>query len=329
MTDSRMMVMVASLERNLQEEHKILLEAIVGQRGIPVGLAYPAIPANYIYKLNLQCIADADYVFLLIGTEYGALTDKGVGYIHSTYAAAQAARKPIVSLIYTGEISYPVDSFDRKRLEGFVNQLKNGIVYYWSDEDSLRDVTERALEQVTEIYPSVGWVKSDLQPLVPVSNSDDQNVIHKLKTQVSLLTQKVQLFHSVQKVVDVSFDKDNKPWSLTYQCNAFREGRLKQIEGRLTFDLPGIFKWISPTLLGPVTEAKLRAVLSSRIHDFVLEKAQREWPGSHAVSDIRINQNSIDELKMRLRALSLIAFDAHGRWHLTQAGEQLALQREN
>ena len=328
MTDSRMMVMVGSLERHLQEEHKILLEAIVGQRGLPVGLAYPAIPANYIYKLNLQCLTDADYVFLLIGSEYGALTDKGVGYIHSTYAAAQAARKPIVSLIFNGEVKHPVDTFDRKRLEGFVNQLKNGIVYYWSDADSLRDSAERALEQITETYPSVGWVKSDLQPLVPVSNSEDQNLIHKLKTQVTLLTQKLQLFHTDHKVSEASFENDNQPWKMSYQCNAFREGRLKQIEGHLVFDLPGIFAWISPTLLAPVTESKLRAVLSSRIHDFVLEKAQKEWPGSHAVSDIRISQNSIDDLKMRLRGLSLIAFDTHGRWHLTPAGEQLALQKQ-
>ena len=174
MSESRMMVMVASLERHLEEERKILNEAIVGQNGLPVGLAYPAIPANYIYKLNLQCIQDADYVVILLGTEYGALSDKGVGYIHATYAAAQAARKPVVSLIYNGEKWHDTDSFDKKRLEGLVDQLKTGVVYYWHDWDSLRDGAERALEYIYETYPSVGWIKADLKPLVPDSSKDDQ-----------------------------------------------------------------------------------------------------------------------------------------------------------
>ncbi|MDX1343498.1 MAG: DUF4062 domain-containing protein [Reinekea sp.] len=329
MTDSRMMVMVASLERHLQAERKILDEAIMGQRGIPVGLAYPPIPANYIFKLNQQSISDADYVFLLIGSEYGALTDKGVGYIHATYAAAQAARKPVVSLIYSGDKVHNVDSFDRKRLEGLIQQLKDGNVYYWSDEDSLRDSAERALESITEAFPSVGWIKADLQPLVPETNHDDQNLIQKLKNQVSQLSHKLQRAHVPSQPVDVSFAKDSRPWLLSYQCNAFREGRLKQIEGQVHLPLEDVFEWLSPTLLAPVTEAKVRAILSSRIHDLVLSNAQREWKGSHAVSDIRIHQNSIDDLKLRLRALLLIAFDHHGRWHLTEAGEQLALQRES
>lgn len=76
MPNTRMMVMLASLERLMTEERKAVHEAIIGQQAIPVGLAYPAIPANYIHKLNLQCIGDADYVLLVVGQEYGPVTDR-------------------------------------------------------------------------------------------------------------------------------------------------------------------------------------------------------------------------------------------------------------
>jgi hypothetical protein len=328
MSDSRMMVMVASLERHLQEERKILNEAIVGQQGLPVGLAYPAIPANYIFKLNLQCISDADYVVLLLGSEYGALTDKGVGYIHATYAAAQAARKPIISLIYNGAEKSISDSFDQKRLQGLVDLLKPGIVYYWNNADSLRDCAERALEQVFETYPSVGWIKADLQPLVPEISQDEQSLIHKLKSQVSQLKRKLHSTGSSEQDEDIALSKDSKPWTVNYQCNAFREGRLKQFEGHVNLTIPQIFEWLSPSLLSPVTEARLRAVISSKLHDSVLKKAQATWKGCHAVSDVKVEQNSFDELKMRLRSLNVISFDSHGRWQLTQGGEKIALQRE-
>jgi hypothetical protein len=327
MSESRMMVMVASLERDLLEERKVLQEAIVGQNALPVGLAYPAFPANYIYKLNTQCISDADYVCLLIGTEYGALTDKGVGYIHATYAAAQAARKPIVSLIYSGEQHSSNDKFDQKRLEGLIELLKSGTVYYWHDEDSLRDSAEIALEHVFESYPSLGWIKADLQPLVPSSSQDDHSLIQKLRSQVSQLKQKLHLVNEEETTDDVSFAGESKPWNASYQCNAFREGRLKQVEDVVPLSIEVIFEWLSPTLLSPTTEGRLRAVISSKLNQTALAKAQATWKGCHAVSDIKITQNSIDDLKMRLRSLNVIAFDSHGRWFLTPAGERIALQR--
>jgi hypothetical protein len=324
-----MMVMIASLERGLTEQRKVLQEAILGQNALPVGLAYPAIPANYIYKLNTQCIADADYVLMLIGTEYGALTDKGVGYIHATYAAAQAARKPIVSLIYSGEKRALDDKFDAKRLEGLIDLLKSGTVYYWHDQDSLRDSAEIALEQVFEAYPSVGWIKADLQPLVPNTSSDDQSLIQKLRTQVTQLKQKLHIVNVEANVDEVSLGSDSKPWHADYQCNAFREGRLKQVDDSVELSLELIFEWLSPSLLSPTTEARLRAVISGKINPTVLAKAQATWRGCHAVSDIKVSQNSIDDLKLRLRALNVIAFDGHGRWQLTPAGERIALQRES
>ena len=122
------MIMVASLEREMHAARKTVFEAIFGMSGIPVGLAYPLTPANYLLKLNQQCITDADYLLLIIGEEYGALSDKGVGYLHATYASALAQRKPIVSLIYQGrqKLSH-LDEFDQKRLAGFIQQLQKGI----------------------------------------------------------------------------------------------------------------------------------------------------------------------------------------------------------
>jgi len=328
MSESRMMVMVASLERHLEDERKIVHEAILGQGALPVGLAYPAIPANYIHKLNLQCISDADYVLVLVGSEYGALTEKGVGYIHAIFAAAQAARKPVISLIYTGDVERATDEFDQKRLKGLVDLLRSGIVYYWDSDDSLRDGAERGLENVFETYPSVGWIKADLQPLIPEFVPDDNNIIHKLKNQVSQLKHKLQLFHAEESTPALDFESDGNPWDVSYHCNAFREGRLKQFDGIISLSLPEVFEWTSASLLSPVTETRLRAVIASRLHDKVLFKAQSSWSGCHAISDVKIDQLSFDDLKVRFRSLGLISFDSHGRWQLTQGGERVALQKQ-
>ncbi|WP_320824371.1 DUF4062 domain-containing protein [Reinekea sp.] len=327
MQDSRMMVMVAALERDQEAERKVVQEAIVGQGGVSVGMPYPAIPTNYIHKLNLHCMADADYVLLLIGTEYGPLTERGVGYIHTIYAAAQAARKPVLSLIYSGERSVHIDRFEQKRLDGLISSLKNGLIYYWHDADSLRDGIELGLENLFETYPSLGWVKADMQPLYQAMNPQDDKLIWQLRQRISQLEQRLKALKSADTPLVPSFVDDNSPWQARYQCNAFREGRLKPFDGVLTLDLSEVFQWASATLLSPTTETRVRALVASRLHDRVLHSAKKAWSGSHAVSDIRIDQPSFDEFKTRLRALGLISFDYHGRWQLTGEGEVIALRK--
>lgn len=321
-----MMVMVASQERHLTEERKIIQEAIVGQGGFPVGMAYPSVPANYIHKLNLQCVADADYVLLLIGTEYGALTVNGLSYTHAIYTAAKTAKKPILSLIFNGQPRIAQESFDQKRLAGLIDVLKHGAVHHWHNHDTLRDATEIGLEHLFESHPSAGWVKASQKSVSADTSNEHMNLMRKLKRQVAELSEKLHSVASKPVTIDSVFDAKAPPWAIQYHCNAFREGRLEQVEGQIDAELLTVFKWTSASLLSPIQESKLRAVIAKRIQYQVLIKTQSVWRGCHAVSDVRIGDVSIDELKMRFRALGLVSFDDQGRWRLSPVGEQLALQ---
>jgi hypothetical protein len=326
MQNNRMMVMVASLERHLENERKIIYEAIVGQSAIPVGLSFPSMPANYLLKLNNQCLIDSDYLFLLIGKEYGPVTEKGTSNLHQIHATAQAMRKPIVSFVYNGSALGSVDAFDQKRREGFTNVLKKGTVFYWSTADELRDCVERGLEHVQEMYPSVGWIKSDLQPLVPDLKHSENDMISKLKVQIDHLKKRIEKATHIARDVKIDFQSDPYPWVVKYNCNAFREGRLKQFGGQLSFELQEVFGWLSAALLSPITESRVQALLVGKIHPLVLSEAKKQWIGCHAVSDVKIEQASLDTLKKRMRAQGLIDFDDHGRWRLTPAAEKYSLE---
>ncbi len=317
MSERRMMVMLASLERNLVKERRIITEAILGQGGLKVGLSYPALPANYLHKLNLTCLDDSDYVVILLGNEYGSLTPQGVSYVHAIYATAQASRKRVISLIYTGSSMVRSDPFDQKRLQGLKDLLKTTSVYFWKNSEELRDCAERALEDMFESYPSTGWVKSNSQ-----TSTEQQQLIDQLNHQVTHL--KMQL---TQKDNDrqLDFTLNDTPWSVSYTCNAFREGRLKQIQDNLSLDMSQVFQWIAVPLLTPMTEAKLKATLSNHLVAQALSGAKKNWIGCHAVSDIKISSSSFNDLKLKLRKQNLIRFDINGRWMLTSMGEQIVL----
>jgi hypothetical protein len=320
LSNNRMLVLLGSLERNLFEERKIVSEAIFGQGGIPNGLAYPAVPENYIHKLNLQCLDDANYVLLLVGSEYGALSDRGVSYLHAVYAAAQAKQKPIVSLIYQGDKKPSFDLFDQKRLSGFIDLLHSKPVYYWHDKTSLRDAAERAVEEIFEAYPSNGWVK------VGSDDAYESGMIDKLKEQVSLLSRKLASQRTKETRVQPSdIFKNCEPLMLKYHCNAFREGRLRQLDGSIQIGFQQIFENIGASLLAPANESKVKLLITNPLTPEVLDKAKSTWPDCHAVSDIKIDQVSFDRIKLKLKKLHLIQFDRNGRWQLSIAGEQLML----
>lgn len=316
-----MLVMLASLERNLSEERKIVSEAIFGQGGIPTGLAYPSVPENYIHKLNLQCLDDSNYVLLLIGSEYGALSERGISYLHAVYASAQAKRKPVISLVYQGDNKPSFDMFDQKRLSGFVDLLKSQAIYYWSDDISLRDAAERALEDTFEAYPSEGWVRAGHE-----SSGSENSVVDKLKDQISQLSRRLanQRPKTDVKSADEVF-KDCDSLMLKYQCNAFREGRLRQLDDAIRIEYAQLFENVSVSLLTPSPESKVRTAISNPLMKDVLAKAQSAWPGCHAVSDIKIESDTFDRIKLKFKQLHLIQFDTNGRWQLTQDGEQLLM----
>lgn len=328
-SNSRVMVKVASLERQMEAKRQIIYEAVIALGGIPVGLPFPALPANYLLKLNQQCLADADYLFLLVGSEYGAITEKGISYLHQTYASAKAMRKPVVAFVYKGSDIASNDPLDARRLQGFRASLSTETVYYWSNEEELRDAVERGFEHITEQHPASGWSKSDLDIRMPDSYHQETDLIAKLKQQVGHLKSRLEQHLHGSSQASLDFTKDPRPWVFHYSCNAFREGRLRQMNGEHSIAIDEVYLWLSGPLLSPLTESRVVSIISGRLHAHIMKQVKSQWHGSHAISDIKIAHDSVDILKKRLKAMQAIDLDPHGRWYLTPAGEQWALQPEN
>lgn len=319
MSENKQLVMVASLERHLQKERSALYEALMAQACIPTGLPFPQVAANYLWKLNQLAIADADYVFLLIGNEYGPLSEKGVGYMHQVYAAARAAHKTVVAFIYNGVDKPSLSLIDQTRLSELVAQLKTGIHYQWRNEDELRDATERAMERVLEDYPAPGWHRN---PDTVVKNRE----LRLLREQLAELRRELEEGRSDAEVDLRLFDDPTAYWLCPYSCKAFREGQLKVLKGELRVTWRRLFTWLAPAMLSPISEARVAALLSEYLQPMALLDTKSRWPGSHAVADVKPERAALDVLKVQLRSMSLVRFDAQGHWRLTDAGEAVALK---
>lgn len=320
MSETRKLIMVASLERHLMKERNVLFEAIMAQQCVPTGLPFPAVSANYLWKLNQLALSDADYVFLLVGNEYGPLTEQGVGYLHQAYATVRAQHKTPVSFIYTGhDIPSPSD-IDKTRLNQLVGLLKTGIYYEWDSEETLRDVTERAIEQVMEEHPEPGWQKAG-------SITESSAELTALRAEVERLKQELSAGRSSRAAADLSaLTNPRSVWHSQFSCKAFREGQLKVLTGSVSVSWKTVFTWLAAPLLTPVTEARVNALLAEYLQPLALVDVKRRWQGSHAVADVKLERAALDEVKLQLHSMSLIQFDNLGRWRLTDTGESVALK---
>ncbi|GGX59962.1 DUF4062 domain-containing protein [Saccharospirillum salsuginis] len=318
MSDTKPLIMVASLDRHLQKERSALFEALMAQGCIPTGLPFPAVAANYLWKLNQIAINDADYVFLLIGREYGPLSEKGVGYLHQTYAAARAAHKTVVSFIYTGDEKPVLSEIDQTRLTELIAQAKTGINYEWDSEETLRDKAELAVEYVLETYPQPGWCRALDEP-------HENRELEALREQVAQLKREMEKDRA-DTIADLSLLHDPKSvWKTRFNCKAFREGQLKVLSGELSVPWKTVFGWLAAPLLTPIPENKVFTLLSEYMQPLALQDIKRRWRGSHAVADVKPDRASFDQLKLQLRGTELIRFDDQGRWRLTEAGESVAM----
>lgn len=322
MPDTKHLVMVASLERHLLKERNALYEALMAQGSVPTGLPIPPVSANYLWKLNQLAINDADYIFLLVGSEYGPLSEQGVGYLHQAYAAARAKQKTVVALIYTGDAKPSAGGLDKTRLSELVSQLKTGVYFDWHNEETLRDAAERAMEYVLEVYPTPGWQRGQ-GGLGKLDHSEELDV---LRGQLDQLRRELEAGRATE-IVDLSMLEDKTAyWHTEFSCKAFREGQLKVLSGELNVSWKTVFSWLAAPLLTPISENKVYTLLSDYLQPLALRETQQRWRGCHAVADVKPDRSAFDRLKLQLRSMALIRFDDQGRWRLTEIGESTAMR---
>lgn len=320
MSETRKLIMVASLERHLTKERNVLFEAIMAQQCIPTGLPFPAVSANYLWKLNQLALNDADYVFLLVGNEYGPLTEQGVGYLHQAYATVRAQHKTPVALIYTGHEILSPSEIDKTRLNQLIGILKTGIYYEWDSEETLRDVAERAIEQILEEHPAPGWQRAG-------TAMESSAELSALRAELERLKQELSAGRTSRAAADVSaLTNPRSVWHSQFSCKAFREGQLKVLTGSVSVSWKTVFTWLAAPLLTPVTETRVNALLAEYLQPLALVDIKRRWHGSHAVADVKLERAALDEVKLQLHSMSLIQFDNLGRWSLTETGEAVALK---
>jgi hypothetical protein len=315
MSDVRYQVQIVSMQTDLDKERRIVEEALSAQDAFYGGFSFPDHTDHYLWKLNQKTLSDTDFVVILLGNQYGPMSATGVGYVHRTYASAYAMGRPTLSLVYRGDAKPTADETDFKRLEEFRAHLKKGLYIEWRNKDELRDAVERGFEKLVENNSAKGWVR----PEDRIQNVDQQ--VMALRKQVALLRKELE---KVRLGSGPTEDKEQQSLSLAYECKVFFGGTMKNINGLANWSLEKLFMTVAPSMMEEIPENKIKAVLFDQILETERPKLMRQVPQAHAIVDLKLASQSLDTIRVKLRANGLMTF-RQGKWKLTPLGEHRLL----
>ncbi|MDR1509984.1 MAG: DUF4062 domain-containing protein [Synergistaceae bacterium] len=165
--EKRYQVFVSSTFNDLQDERRMVFDAIIRKKCFPVGMeSFPTLTRDSLSYIK-EIIDESDFFILLTGGRYGdSVDDNGTSFTELEYLYAVEIGKPVIPLIMSDWRRARMiddDVSKTKRLAAFIDNVKTKFDGWkpWNRDD-LKMLVGEALEQAIKDHPeAVGWVRAD------------------------------------------------------------------------------------------------------------------------------------------------------------------------
>jgi len=160
-------VFVSSTYKDLQDERREVIEALLGIGCLPSGMELFAAGDDDQWTLIRRVIDQCDYYIVISAGMYGTIHPAtGKSYTQMEYEYAVSLGKPIIAFLYKDTKKLPVDKVEpegdrAKSLQSFHELVRHKVVKFWDSRDSLAKAVYQSMINVIRDRPSPGWVRAD------------------------------------------------------------------------------------------------------------------------------------------------------------------------
>ena len=164
--EKKYQVFVSSTYKDLLEERREVMQALLELDCIPIGMElFPAADDDQ-WTLIRRLIDDCDYYILIVGGRYGSLSVEGISYTQMEYEYALSQEIPIISFLPKNPDNIPIgksdgDSEKVEKLEKFKELAQKKLCRYWETPSDLGSMVSRSLVRLIKDKPRPGWVKAN------------------------------------------------------------------------------------------------------------------------------------------------------------------------
>jgi len=263
MASPRFQIFVSSTFRDLIDERRAALDAILEMNHFPAGMEmFPAsdfTPSAIIERV----IRESDYYVLIVGGRYGSTDAAGISYTEREYDYAVQQGKSVLAFLHGSPDLIPagkseMDAAARAKLDIFRKRVEIHHCKYWRTADELKSQVVIGLLHAISTHPAVGWVRADvsspelLAKLVSLQEKYDATVLDNTK-----LRQTVNDFDLTES--SYAFGDD----SVDVEYHFTEEGA--KVIGRCAMTWGEIFLPLARNLFSPLPESRIQDRLTAMI----------------------------------------------------------------
>lgn len=321
-------VFVSSSYRDLIEERRHVIHALLELDCIPAGMElFPATDED-AWSLIKEVIDDCDYYILILAGKYGSLNPEGLGYTEREYDYAVSVDKPVISFLHANIDDLPTSKTEKTeelqdKLISFRKKVHSKHCKYWTTPEDLGGKVSRSLVQLRKKHPSPGWIPGRYA-------ADEKMFRHMEEMRERILQLENEALAGRDQpppgTEDLEQGEDMYNLLPTLKINA--EGKTKEVPLSASWD--AIFSYAGSTLIGECNEVQLGEKLKLVFWHQVPEKLAK----LNSYARIVIPYVVFDQIKIQLQALGLMTSgtkkravsDSNVYWKLTRYGEKYLIK---
>lgn len=333
--EKKYQVFVSSTYKDLVEERQEVMQALLEQDCIPVGMElFPAADDDQ-WTLIKRLIDDCDYYIVIIGGRYGSINETGIGYTQQEYEYALTTGIPILGFLPKDPGKIPSEKIDIgeiliKKLNEFKLLVQKKLCKFYTSPTDLGGLVSRSLIRLIKDKPRPGWVKATLVPNEDLVREllNSQKQIENLKAEIVKIRTNSPDTENLSQGEDICIIKYGFS---DYEYHVYAKENTSDNEIKISWN--DIFRIISPFMMDDGAEHELARALSKFIHKQICEVKFSE-NSNHDAQELRtlISKESFLQILVQFKALGLIQVSLKERdpynsnlsyWSLTQYGEML------
>ncbi len=337
--DKRYLVFVSSTFRDLSEERRAVMEALLEMDAIPAGMElFPAANED-AWTLIGRVIAEADYYVLIIGGKYGSTDEKGISFTEREYDLAAKSGVPILPFLHEKPGAIPADKTElneaaRDRLAAFRKRVEGAHhCKYWNDPEQLGSRVSRAMMQAVRSTPRTGWVRAD-ESAGPEALAE----MNRLRLKIDELSEELRQSRVEAPRGSEGLLQGADPVPLTVEYKGRTERQIHELRAQgysdtswfpaqIPMSWDEVFATVGPLMFHEATEKQLKSSIVSRAVKCFKERV--EDYRLRLGEDVVMADDTFQAIKVQLVALGLIrktdrkraVSDTATYWSLTPFGE--------
>ncbi len=322
--NKRYQVFISSTFRDLEEERKAVIQALMEMDCIPAGMEmFPATDEEQ-FEFIKRVIDDCDYYLLIIGGRYGSLASDDVSYTEKEFDYAVEKGVKVVALIHGDPDSLPFEKSEakpeiREKLAAFREKVStNRLVKYWEETKELPGLVSLSLSKTIKMFPAIGWVRAN-----KVSNEALLSEINDIRKENEKLKASIdnQLLSS-NNLADIAKFDEELNFEILPSTNPEQKTYKYSISWKDLFIIISSFFW----------EPKRDLVAKKKISDLLILDIIEKNPKIN--TDLIINEQILDDIAIQFNAYGLISIKPEKInrynqvlfWTLTPKGREVMLK---